>query len=756
MIVLVFRFNLFNGAGLRSAGNANGYIWHPFNQLILSQMTTQRILGAACMALCALHLNAQNGAADPVLMTVDGQPVTRAEFEAIYKKNNKEASVTKEALDEYLELFINYKLKVREAEQRGMDTIAKFRNELDGYRKQLARPYLIDRELNEALLREAFDRSQQEVRASHILITVGPEASPEDTLAAWKKITALRDRIAKGEDFATVAKASSEDPSAAKNSGDLGWFSALQMVYPFENAAYGTKVGEVSQPVRTRFGYHILKVAGKRPARGQVKVAHVMLRSTEADAPEKQAQAEQRIREIHRQLADGSLSFADAALKYSEDESSNTKGGELGQFGTGKMIEEFEDAAFALKQPGQISEPVKSRFGWHIIKSIEIIPPAPYEQAKAELKTKIARDSRAEITRKAFMSKLKKEYGFATYPGNLKAVYALVDTTIFKKGTATTDTILRKQFVEGPFVKGKGKKAIRYRRELAGAISGGRMLAVRSRPYEEMTQTLDDTVVVREVMEGWAYDRKAAAKLNKPVFAYAGKSFTQRDLLDQLEARQRRERPVPIPGYVDGKLNEIAEERILAHEDEQLEKKYDEFRLLMKEYRDGILLFELTDQMVWSKAVKDSAGLAAFHARNADRFMWPTRFECDIYTCADAKVSKAVRALLKRGKRGNELMTAINKDNPLNLTIDSGTFSEEEKPVLKGITAAGLTKDIVAGGQIAFADVKRVLPPAPKSIDEARGLITAAYQDQLEKDWIAELRAKYPVTVDKGVLYSIR
>ena len=169
---------------------------------------------------------------DPVIMNVDGKPVLRSEFEAIYKKNNKEAPVTKEALDEYLDLFINYKLKVREAEALGMDTIGKFKTELDGYRKQLARPYLIDRELNDALMKEAYARMQEEVRAAHILVQLDPEATPEDTLAAWKRINTLRDRVIKGEDFASVAKApgGSDDPSAAKNGGDLGWFSALQMV----------------------------------------------------------------------------------------------------------------------------------------------------------------------------------------------------------------------------------------------------------------------------------------------------------------------------------------------------------------------------------------------------------------------------------------------------------------------------------------------------------------------------------------------
>lgn len=746
--------DLFNASKCQCAARANGYIWHPFNDLILSLMTPAKYLSTALLSLCMLNAAAQSGGTDPVLMTVDGQPVTRAEFEAIYKKNNKEVVVTREALDEYLELFINYKLKVREAEKLGMDTITKFRTELDGYRKQLARPYLIDRELNDALMREAFDRSQREVRASHILISVQPEASPEDTLAAWKKITAIRERVMKGEDFATIAKGlgGSDDPSAQKNGGDLGWFSALQMVYPFENAAYSTPVGEVSKPVRTRFGYHILKVLGERPARGQVKVAHIMLRSTDTDSPEKQAQAEQRIREIHKQITEGTMTYSDAALKFSEDESSNTKAGELPQFGTGKMIEEFEDAAFALAKVGDMSAPVKSRYGWHIIKSLEIIPPATYDAAKGELKSKIARDSRADITRTAFLARLKNDYGYVTYPKNLKAVYKMVDTTIFAKGNASTDTLIRKQVVEGPFVKGK----IRYKRELAGAMSAGKMLAVRSRPYEEMTQTLDDTVVVREVMEGWAYDRNKAAKLTKPVFSFAGITVTQRDLLDQLENRQRRERAVPIPGYVDSRAAEMADERILAYEDEHLEEKYADFRLLMKEYRDGILLFELTDQKVWGKAVKDTTGLDAFLAANHDKFMWDTRYEGDVYTCSDAKVAKQVRGMLRAGKRDEQLTAVVNKTNALALHIESGTYTTEQKPALKGITAPGLSSDIVTDSNVTIVDVKKVVPPTPKTLDEARGLITAAYQDNLEKDWIKELRAKYAVNVNKEVLYSIK
>jgi peptidyl-prolyl cis-trans isomerase SurA len=687
-------------------------------------------------------------------MTVDGNPVTRGEFEAIYKKNNKDAPVTREALNEYLELFINYKLKVREAEVLGMDTIQKFRSELEGYRKQLARPYLIDRELNETLMREAYDRMQQEVRASHILVQLQPDASPEDTLSAWKRINTLRERVLKGEDFAGLARGvgGSDDPSAAKNGGDLGYFSALQMVYPFESAAYATAVGDVSLPVRTRFGYHIIKVVDKRPARGQMRAAHIMLRSTDQDTQEQQASAEKRATEIHARLLAGEYTFADAAMRFSEDESSNTKGGELPQFGTGKMIEEFEDAAFALKADGDISAPVRSRYGWHIIRRLEHIAPPTYDAAKAELKTKIGRDSRADITKKAFLDKLRKDYAVRPRPENLKAVYSLVDTTIFKKGTATTDTLLRRNFTQGAYNVGK----VRYQRELLGVIKDGVMVNAKSRQYDDLTQTMDDTVVVRNVMEGWSFDRARTAKLTKPVFNINDRVFTQLDLLVYLEAKQKRERVIPVREHVDQRFAEFVDESLLAFEDEHLEEKYTEFRMLMREYRDGILLFELTDEKVWGKAVRDTAGLVAYQASNADDFMWDTRYDVDLFTCADAAIAKQVRALLVKGKRGADLMTAVNKTSALALEVDAGVFTKEQKPYLASIVTPGLSADIPVDGAVVIVDMKRIVPPAPKSLDEARGAITAAYQDHLEREWVNELRAKYPVVIFQDVLYSIQ
>lgn len=714
-------------------------------------MMKRSVLGAL-FTLCGMMAFSQSN--DPVLMRVDGRPVTRSEFEAIYKKNNKDVSVTKEALDEYLELFINYKLKVRAAEALGMDTVAKFKEELAGYREQLARPYLVDRDLNEQLIQEAYDRTMKEVRASHILVQLPADPTPADTLAAYKRIVALRDRVMGGEDFEKVAKSKggSDDPSAQKNGGDLGWFSALQMVYPFENAAYTTPVGEISQPVRTRFGYHIVKVVGQRQARGEVRVAHIMLRSRDTDEPEAQAGTERKIKEIHAKLVGGEISFEDAALRYSEDDGTSAKGGELPMFGTGKMVEEFEDACFALTKDGEISEPFRSRFGWHIAKRLEYKAPPTFDQAKGELKNKIGRDSRAEITKKAFLDKLKKEYRYTPTLANLKAVYPLVDTTIFKKGTVIMDTLLRKDVVEGPFMRNKAM----YDREINGVIQDGKLVNIRSRKYEDMVPGPADTVVVREIQRGWSYDRKKAQKLKKPLFVLGDSTYTQQHFLDHLEAKQRRERVIPIQEYVDRQFDAFVDEMVMAYENGRLESKYPEFRMLMKEYRDGILLFELTDDMVWSKAVKDTAGLEAFYNANGEDFMWPTRYVADIYTAANAGVAKKMRALYKEGKRGQEIATALNKGSSLDLNVESGTWTAEEKPFLTGATKPGLTENKEVNGAVVVVDMKEVLPPGRKTLDEARGLVTAAYQDSLEKAWIKELRGKYPVVIDQEVLYSIK
>ena len=314
---------------------------------------------------------------ETVVLKVGDENVTLADFEHVFRKNNKDSVTTTEALDAYMELFVNFKLKVLEAEAMGMDTVSAFNKELAGYRDQLARPYMVDSDLLDELVEEAFERKGMEVRASHILVSVGADASPADTLVAWNRIQTLRDRVINGADFGEVArsKGGSEDPSVKSNGGDLGWFTAFQMVYPFECAAFETAEGEVSEVVRTRFGYHILKVTGKRKARGEVQVAHIMVRMPRTAPQDQVTNAEGRIMEVKRLLMSGG-SFESLAMKYSEDPSTANKGGVLPWFGTGKMVEDFEDAAFAMTEVGEIAGPIRTDYGFHLIKLLNKKDPA--------------------------------------------------------------------------------------------------------------------------------------------------------------------------------------------------------------------------------------------------------------------------------------------------------------------------------------------------------------------------------------------
>ena len=373
---------------------------------------------SALILLTVCNLVAQES---PLLLTIDTDSIYLDEFERIYKKNNSNPDLSDEALDEYLGLFVNYKLKVKEAERLGYDTAATFLRELEGYKKQLAKPYLEDNTVTEELINEAYERLKEEIRASHILIKKGTDDNPVDTAVAYRKIKDIRKRALKGEDFGYLAKEYSQDQSAAQNRGDLGYFSALQMVYPFENEAYNTPVGKVSNIIQTRFGYHILKVTDRRPSMGSVKVAHILVREYPGDPASLKVSNEQKANQIYDRIKAGET-FEDMARRYSDDKTTSDKGGVLPTFGSGRMVEEFENAAFALENPGDISKPFKTSYGWHIVKLIEKQGLRSLDILKDELFTKVKGDSRSLSVKKSFVNKLKDEYNFKAYEKNAKAV----------------------------------------------------------------------------------------------------------------------------------------------------------------------------------------------------------------------------------------------------------------------------------------------------------------------------------------------
>ncbi|MFP4468236.1 MAG: peptidylprolyl isomerase [Bacteroidales bacterium] len=347
-------------------------------------------------------------AGDPVLLRIGDESITLSEFKEVYYRNNDTTQADHAQVEEYLELYIDYRLKVKEAKSQGLDTLPGFRKELNGYRDQLVREFMATHEVTDQLVMEAWERSLYDIRASHILLRLPTDASPEDTLEVYTRIMDVYRKISEGADFSEVAGEVSEDPSARNteatanqparrgNGGDLGYFTVFDMLYPFESAAYNTPLGDVSKPVRTDLGYHLIKVTDKLPAMGEARVAHIMLMTPVDMKEEEIAEKEQQIFDIYRQLQEGA-DFDRLAGDYSEDRQTAGNGGEMAPFTSSRMVPGFIEAIHQLDESGDISSPVRTDFGWHIIKLIDRSPPPPFEEAEEEIRTRLARNDRSHI-----------------------------------------------------------------------------------------------------------------------------------------------------------------------------------------------------------------------------------------------------------------------------------------------------------------------------------------------------------------------
>lgn len=359
-------------------------------------------------------INLFQGSKEQPLVSISNDQILADEFKYAFNKNRSiDSAVTKTDVDDYLELYINFKLKVIEAENRGMDTTSEFSKEYESYISQLDNSYLKAGNDTDSLVEQAFERLQFEIRASHVLLTLEESASPQDTLITYNKALALRDSIEHGATFADIAIRNSQDPSAKQNQGDLGYFSVLQMVYPFENAAYQTPVAQISMPVRTKFGYHIIKVTDKRPNVGKVSVAHIMVRTRDG--------AQDKAIELHEQLLAGA-DWDQVCQQNSEDGQSASRGGVLVPFNRGQIVPEFAEAAFALTNSGEISDPLKTPYGWHIIKLIEKLPVSDFEANKRQLQGQVRRDSRSQISRQRMLDRLAKENGLIENFDNVQTI----------------------------------------------------------------------------------------------------------------------------------------------------------------------------------------------------------------------------------------------------------------------------------------------------------------------------------------------
>lgn len=638
---------------------------------------------------------------DPVVVTIEGEQVRASEFLYIYLKNNDKPSFEKDSLDNYMQLFINYKLKVKAAKDAQYDTIPRLKSELEQYRKQLSLPYLTDENKNEKLIEEAYQRTITEVRASHILIRLGEDPSPKDTVAAYGRCLNLRNRIMAGESFADVARGpmGSEDPSVTMNGGDLGYFTALQMVYPFEDAAFKLSIGDVSMPIRTKFGYHLIYLADKRPSKGMIETAHILI-TTSADAEvEELAQAEQKINEIYAKLQAGE-SFEDLAAKYSDDQSSKAKGGLLPIFGSGakqRMVPDFEAAAYALPIDGAYSKPFKTTFGYHIVKRIQLIPVPSYEALHRELKLRVERDIRAETTRASFIEDLKKSYNYTTNAPQLIGIFSnTVGDEIF-------------------FGKWKGLKD-------------------HSHDADILFEFKDNLVTIGEFEKYILATQTKTRKIDKDVFFM-------------------------------GLMDNMVAERILAYEDTQLERKYPDFKSLMQEYANGILVFEIMQDEIWKKASKDTAGIRAYYEAHRSDFLYPVRYDGDLFSCNTKATAKGVTKLLKAGVSVDEIVKQMNQTSQLNVKAKSQIFNSETTEAFKiakkgkestKIFTIGINKAYVNEDVYYVFRVKEVLAAREREFSEAKGLVTAAYQNQMEAEWLAHLRKKYSIQINEEALHGLK
>lgn len=626
---------------------------------------------------------------DPVLLEVDGKKVTKSEFLQIYLKNNPNPKYDKQSLDEYTELFKKFQLKVIEAEKLGYDTLPKLKSELAGYRKQLATPYLIDSAKNQELVKEAYDRMTKEVKASHILLRIDPNALPVDTLRIYNKIAELKKKIEGGEDFGRIAVANSEDPSVSFNAGDLGYFTAFQMVYPFEDAAYKTEVSKISQIIRTRFGYHILKVTDVRPARGSIKTAHIMVSVPKSASPDDNQSASKKINEIYDKLIQGE-NFETLVKNYSDDPSSNNKGGVLPVFGTGsttRMVTEFEDAAFKLEKNGDISKPIRTNYGYHIIKRVEWYDVPTFDASKKEIQAKVNKDERSLKTQESFVSNLKKEYGF----------------------------------------KDKSKKSLKW--------------------------------FVANIDSNFAKGEWSASKLksDKTIFIIDGKKFGQKEFAKYAEQNQKGPKNITNDILVGNLYKRWEKEAILSYEETKLPQKHSEFKALLNEYHDGIILYEIMSDKVWNKAMRDTIGLKAYFEANRSTYTWSKRVDAMVYECSNKQIADEVFKMIQNDTiNSKHVIDKINKDSELNLRVKTNKYEIANTSFLKGKNwEKGVNKPYELDGKIYVIKVAEVLEPGLKELSEAKGAITSDYQNYLEKTWLEELSKKYPIKLNLEVLYSL-
>lgn len=636
----------------------------------------KQLLSVVIVVATLLTTNAKNN--DPVLMTINGKDVHQSEFEYLYNKNNSQ-QMQQQSLDEYVDMFVTYKLKVADAEAAGLDTTKTFIKEFKGYRNDLARPYLRDASVEDSLIQVVHNHMKEDVDVSHIMM---PLDLPKSSFYR-NKLDSIRTAIINGASFEENALQFSIDGSVRYNNGHMGFISVNKYPYAFEEAAYDTPVGEISQVIESPFGLHIVKVHGRRPSSGKVLAQHI-LKFTQGLSSEKAALKKAQIDSIYNVVKTGA-DFSDVAKRESEDPGSARNGGMLPWFGSGEMIAEFEQTAFSLAN-GEISEPFATAYGYHIIHKIDSKAVPTLDEARQDILNIIAGDERSTLAERTKLAALKKEH----------------NTRIIES-------------------------------------------------------SMDD--IKKMLAENNGYDSTFIRKYtnNKLIVGKAGE--LELTLSEVIKAMPTIARVTPESGYdvLRERAESLLDARTLEYEASILHTKHADFRNLINEYRDGMLLFEISNRNVWEKASKDKEGLEAYFQKNKYKYSWdgPKYKGHVIFTTNDSIKNEIEKFLSVNKLEGDSISKVLRKEFGRNVKVERVIAGKGENEIIDNIAFYGKTPELKGKWKCYIPYNGKIISWAEEAAD-VRGPVTSDYQAVLEKEWVKSLYEKYPVKINKKVLNKIK
>lgn len=700
----------------------------------------KKIFAALFLGMLAMAVKAQNS--DPVAFELGGDKITASQFKAEFIKSNGNTAMgtassntidKREALNNYADLYLNFRLKLKDAYAQGIDTMPSLLKELKMYRSELAMPYLIDSATMNRLLHEAYQRNQEALQCNHILIRAGRDASPEDTLMAYNRSMKVYERVTKGgEDFNTVAreiyreeaKRNFIDPQVAKReepyAGQLPCFTVFDMIYPFENAAYAMKEGEISKPVRTSYGYHVIQLVHRSPYFGNTSLQHIWV----SNAGIGEEQAKTKIDEAYAKLQKGD-NFSLVAANYSDDKTSVNNGGLMPSLPLSQMPLEYVPEIAKLTA-GEYSKPFKSQYGWHIVYVVskESIP--SYESMEAIYKQRMSRDSqRGKQSSVVFAQQLLKKYSTEDY-------------------TQEYD------------MQGKGKNAKK----------------VFKADLKETMSFFNDSLFRIQ----WHYTPLEKQDM-RPIFRIEDTRYTNDDLLRYIEGNQRVMIHCNPTTFTEEMFGRFKEQMAINYADNHLEKDYPEFGALVNEYREGLMIFAYNEKNIWGRAVLDTLGFQQYYAYESVRkkydnpedsnYFWNKRAQVRTIYVSDSTClprSKAVKIIEKQQKKGanddillDALRLKLNKkcnaEKPVQIDqikVEQGMQNLlSDKEWHEGIYG----RNSLTGYRLL--QVLKVESPTLKSITEARGYYISDYQNYIEQQLIESLKAKYHAVKHQEVIDAI-